>query len=57
MFGTGASHECNEGFALIGAAIRMCMSENGTTGTWSGVPSSCERELNTKYCPGNDNFY
>ena len=47
VFGTEAAHACDEGFSLVGAAIRICMSENGTTGVWGGVPSSCERELNS----------
>ena len=49
MFGTLASHDCNEGFALVGALIRICTSENGTTGVWSGDPSACEGKLNSKY--------
>ena len=45
VFGTEAAHVCNEGFSLVGAVMRVCTS-NGTTGVWSGVPSSCEREFN-----------
>ena len=46
MFGTDAAHACDEGFALVGVTVRICTSENGAIGVWSGDPSACERKLN-----------
>ena len=35
-----ALYTCVPGFILMGELIRIC----GSDGTWSGVPSTCERK-------------
>ena len=38
--GTAANYDCNSGFQLLGAAMRLC---RGTQ--WSGSPPQCIRKL------------
>ena len=44
--GTTATHECSEGFSLVGGENRTCIgsSDGSERGTWSGMASICERE-------------
>ena len=46
--GSVATYSCDPGYALVGQTARTCEDTNGgtvTTGTWSGISSSCRGKL------------
>lgn len=46
-FGTEATHECVDGFDLLGDGIRTCIGDGTGTinGTWNNTQPSCNRKF------------
>ncbi len=40
--GAIATYSCHTGYGLVGQASRTCVSDGGTTGTWSGSQPTCD---------------
>jgi len=45
-FGSVVTHTCNEGYELVGADQRECISPDGITGTWSEPLPTCNSKSN-----------
>ena len=44
---TVATHTCNEGYFLVGPAIRTCGDGSGVDGEWTPEEPVCQRMYNT----------
>jgi len=49
-FGSVVTHTCNEGFVLVGANQRECISADGITGMWSASLPTCNSKSNNNLC-------